>query len=114
MSAEMKALRLQRYKSRKRLNVVALMLSLMAMAFGLFWLAWILVTTVSKGLDAFDLALFTEMTPAPGRDGGMASLGVIDAVGGDAADDDDAGAVAGVCGCHLAPDPPRQRGPPGL
>ena len=38
MNAEMKALRLQRYKSRKLVNMVALMLSLMAMAFGLFWL----------------------------------------------------------------------------
>lgn len=58
---------------RRIKNGVALVLSGAATVFGLFWLAWILVTTVSKGLDAFDLALFTEMTPAPGRDGGMAN-----------------------------------------
>jgi phosphate transport system permease protein len=58
---------------RRIKNGVALVLSGAATIFGLFWLAWILVTTVSKGLDAFDLALFTEMTPAPGRDGGMAN-----------------------------------------
>jgi phosphate transport system permease protein len=58
---------------RRIKNGIALVLSGAATIFGLFWLAWILFTTVSKGLDAFDLALFTEMTPAPGREGGMAN-----------------------------------------
>ena len=34
---------------RKRINVVALTLALAAMAFGLFWLVWILVETVRLG-----------------------------------------------------------------
>lgn len=73
MSAEMKALRLQRYKSRKRLNVVALMLSLMAMAFGLFWLIWILIETVRLGVGGLAWATLTQMTPAPGDEGGLAN-----------------------------------------
>ena len=35
---------------RKRVNAVALTLSLAAMAFGLFWLIWILVETVRLGI----------------------------------------------------------------
>ncbi|MBP7501575.1 MAG: phosphate ABC transporter permease PstA [Aquabacterium sp.] len=69
----MKALRLQRYKSRKRLNVVALMLSLMAMAFGLFWLIWILIETVRLGVGGLAWATLTQMTPAPGDEGGLAN-----------------------------------------
>ncbi len=58
---------------RRIKNGIALVLSGAATLFGLFWLAWILWTTVSKGVAAFDLSLFTEMTPAPGREGGMAN-----------------------------------------
>lgn len=32
------------------------------MVFGLFWLIWILIATVTKGFDGMSLALFTEMT----------------------------------------------------
>jgi phosphate transport system permease protein len=32
---------------------------------------WILWTTLSKGLGSMNLALFTEMTPSPGSEGGM-------------------------------------------
>jgi phosphate transport system permease protein len=51
---------------RKLTNQVALTLSLAAMAFGLFWLAWILVTVLQLGIDGLSLSLFTEMTPPPG------------------------------------------------
>lgn len=55
---------------RKLTNQVALTLSLAAMAFGLFWLAWILVTVLQLGIDGLTLSLFTEMTPPPGAENG--------------------------------------------
>lgn len=72
-NAEMKALRQQRYKSRKLVNVVALVLSLMAMAFGLVWLIWILAETVRLGIGGLTWATLTQMTPAPGDEGGLAN-----------------------------------------
>ncbi|MDP2678929.1 MAG: phosphate ABC transporter permease PtsA, partial [Rhodoferax sp.] len=42
--------RLQRFRSRKRVNQLALFLSLLAMLFGLFWLFWILFDTVTLGV----------------------------------------------------------------
>ena len=68
------AARLARHKARKRVNAIALMLSLAAMAFGVFWLIWILVETVRLGIDGLALATFTEMTPAPQAEtGGLAN-----------------------------------------
>jgi phosphate transport system permease protein len=59
---------------RKRRNVVALTLALAAMAFGIFWLVWILVETVRLGLGGMSLTLFTEMTPPPQAEiGGLAN-----------------------------------------
>ena len=59
---------------RKRRNVVALTLALAAMAFGIFWLVWILVETVRLGIGGMSLSLFTEMTPAPQAEtGGLAN-----------------------------------------
>ena len=59
---------------RKLTNQVALTLSLSAMAFGLFWLAWILWTVLELGISGLSLTLFTEMTPPPGADvGGLAN-----------------------------------------
>src|SRR4029079_1147224 len=44
------------------------------MAFGLFWLVWILIETVHLGMDGLTLATFTEMTPPPQADvGGLAN-----------------------------------------
>ncbi|VFS15337.1 phosphate transporter permease subunit PtsA [Enterobacter cancerogenus] len=40
------------------------------MAFGLFWLIWILMSTITRGIDGMSLALFTEMTPPPNTAGG--------------------------------------------
>jgi len=59
------------YRRRRLTNIVALALSLAATAFGLFWLIWILWTAFSNGLAALNGALFTQMTPAPGSDGGL-------------------------------------------
>ena len=59
---------------RKLTNRVALTLSLSAMAFGLFWLAWILWTLLEHGNSGLSLTLFTEMTPPPGAEvGGLAN-----------------------------------------
>ena len=49
------------------------MLSLAAMAFGLFWLFWILWETIRLGVGGLSLATFTEMTPPPNEEGGLAN-----------------------------------------
>jgi phosphate transport system permease protein len=59
---------------RRLKNKLALTVSLGAMVFGLFWLVWILATTIELGLGGFSLSLFTQMTPPPGSDsGGLAN-----------------------------------------
>ena len=55
---------------RRQKNRAALLVSMLAMAFGLFWLIWILFSTITKGIDGMSLALFTEMTPPPNTAGG--------------------------------------------
>ncbi|MEP7282815.1 MAG: phosphate ABC transporter permease PstA [Rubrivivax sp.] len=66
--------RLAMHARRKRLNAVALILALAAMAFGLFWLIWILFETVRLGLSGLNLAVLTEMTPPPQAEtGGLAN-----------------------------------------
>lgn len=67
------AARLTRFAQRKRINKLALVLSLGAMCFGLFWLFWILWETVRLGIGGIALATFTEMTPAPNEPGGIAN-----------------------------------------
>ena len=59
------------YRRRRFTNVLALILSGVATLVGLFFLAWILWTTVSKGISALNLDLFTQMTPPPGEKGGL-------------------------------------------
>ena len=65
--------RLAKFASRKRTNQIALVLSLAAMSFGLFWLFWILWETVRLGLGGISIATFTQMTPAPNDPGGIAN-----------------------------------------
>ena len=65
--------RLVRYRQRKFVNRVALTLSLLAMAFGLFWLAWILFETIRLGVSGLNLATLTQMTPPPNDVGGLAN-----------------------------------------
>ncbi|WP_029000416.1 phosphate ABC transporter permease PstA [Azohydromonas australica] len=64
------ARRLARHRARKRNNAVALALALAAMAFGVFWLIWILWETLRLGLPALSLQVFTQMTPAPQSESG--------------------------------------------
>jgi len=73
-TAQQLAVRRSRHASRKRINAIALVLSLAAMAFGLFWLIWILIETVRLGVGGLALSLFTEMTPPPQAEtGGLAN-----------------------------------------
>jgi phosphate transport system permease protein len=68
------AAKLAKHRARKRMNVIALTLSLAAMAFGLFWLAWILFETIRLGVGGLALSVFTEMTPPPQAEtGGLAN-----------------------------------------
>ncbi|HVL09182.1 MAG TPA: phosphate ABC transporter permease PstA [Burkholderiaceae bacterium] len=64
------AMRTRLQARRRNINRVALSLSIAAMLFGLFWLAWILWTTISLGIGGLSLDLFTKMTPAPNTAGG--------------------------------------------
>ena len=66
--------KLARHRARKRVNVIALTLSLLAMGFGLFWLAWILFETVRLGFGGLALSVLTQMTPPPmAETGGLAN-----------------------------------------
>jgi len=61
------------YARRKRVNIVALTLSMGAMAFGLFWLFWILWETFRLGIGGMTIATLTQMTPPPNETGGIAN-----------------------------------------
>ena len=62
------------YRARKRFNVLLLALASLALAFGLFWLVWILGTLLYEGGHALARAtLYYQMTPPPGADGGLAN-----------------------------------------
>lgn len=58
------------YRRRRFFNMFNLSMAVLMTAFGLFWVAWILWTTLRYGLPAMNLALFTQDTPAPGAAGG--------------------------------------------
>ena len=73
MNAVMQGARRAKFARRKRVNQFALVLSLAAMVFGLFWLFWILWETIRLGIGGLTLATFTEMTPAPNEEGGIAN-----------------------------------------
>jgi phosphate transport system permease protein len=74
------AAKLRQHRQRKVVNAIALTLSLGAMGFGLFWLAWILFETIRLGIGGLSLAVFTEMTPPPQADSG----GLLNAIVGSA------------------------------
>lgn len=58
------------YKSRLRANSIGMILSMSAMAVGMFALFWILSILLLKGFSAIDLNMFTASTPGPGSEGG--------------------------------------------
>ncbi len=61
------------YRKRAVINRLAIVLSCAAALFGLFFLAWILWTTISKGIGGINIALFTQSTPPPQEAGGLAN-----------------------------------------
>jgi phosphate transport system permease protein len=69
--AELVEQRERMYLVRNRVNRIALALSLMAMAFGVFWLVWILWSTLRLGVGGLTWAALTQMTPAPIDPGGL-------------------------------------------
>lgn len=72
--------KLRLHRRRKVVNAIALTLSLGAMGFGLFWLAWILFETIRLGIGGLSAAVFTEMTPPPQAETG----GLLNAIAGSA------------------------------
>src|SRR5580693_3505609 len=62
---------MNRYARRRLHNRVVLALSIGATVIGLGWLVLILGALVYQGLSGLSLAVFTEMTPPPGADGGL-------------------------------------------
>jgi phosphate transport system permease protein len=61
------------YRRRRLINGFNLFVSMLTVAFGLFWLAWILWTLVDNGLHAINLTIFMQSTPPPGSNGGLAN-----------------------------------------
>jgi len=61
------------YRKRLFVNRFNLVMSLATMAFGMFFLLWILGVLFWQGFTALSPTLFTEMTPPPGSAGGLAN-----------------------------------------
>jgi phosphate transport system permease protein len=72
-AAELTAVRQANFDKRKRLNTLALTLSMAAMLFGVFWLVWILWETIRLGVGGLSVTLFTQMTPPPNEEGGISN-----------------------------------------
>ncbi|SUB23671.1 phosphate transport system permease protein PstA [Avibacterium avium] len=60
-----------RFKQRKCINNLMIGVAILAVIFGLFWLSWIIITLIIKGIPAFSFELFLEKTPGPGEKGGL-------------------------------------------
>ena len=61
------------YRRRRRMNKLMMSLSAVALAFGLFWLLWIIGVLLWEGAAALRPSLFTQATPPPGGDGGLSN-----------------------------------------
>lgn len=74
IAASLDPRRMAMHRRRKLVNVIALALALAAMAFGVFWLIWILIETVRLGVGGLAVQVFTESTPPPQAEtGGLAN-----------------------------------------
>ena len=62
-----------RYQKRLIVNRFALLLALSAMAIGMAFLLWILYVLVLRGFGGLNFAVFSQMTPPPGSEGGLAN-----------------------------------------
>jgi phosphate transport system permease protein len=61
---------MDRYAHRRLRNAIVVALSIGSTVLGLGWLALILGSLLYQGLSGLSLAVFTEMTPPPGDNGG--------------------------------------------
>jgi phosphate transport system permease protein len=61
------------YRRRLFFNRFNLVMSLATMAFGMFFLLWILGVLFYQGFTSLSPTLFTQMTPPPGSAGGLAN-----------------------------------------
>ncbi|MDR2880686.1 MAG: phosphate ABC transporter permease PstA [Azoarcus sp.] len=68
------AQRQPRFSRRKWFNRLAITLSMCAMLFGVFWLAWILWETVTIGISSLSISMLTESTPPAGEEVGIGGL----------------------------------------
>ena len=81
---------MRKFRRRRIVNNIVFLFSVLSTVFGLFWLFWILATTVINGFSAMSPALITKMTPPPGEDGGILNalygsflmIGIATAIGG--------------------------------
>jgi phosphate transport system permease protein len=62
-----------RYARRRIANALVIGASVLATGFGLLWLVLVLWTLVENGISALTPALFTQTTPPPGSNGGLAN-----------------------------------------
>ncbi len=62
---------MDRYRWRRLRNTIVIGLSVSATLLGLGWLALILGSLVYEGVSGLSPAVFTQMTPPPGSDGGL-------------------------------------------
>lgn len=61
-----------KYARRRLFNIMGLIFAICAMTFGLFWLGWILIDLVRKGMEAMiTMPIFTADTPPPNAVGGL-------------------------------------------
>ena len=61
------------YRRRLLVNRFNLVMSFLAMAFGMTFLLWILAVLAIEGFSALGPTLFTQTTPPPGSSGGLAN-----------------------------------------
>lgn len=59
------------YRRRQAVSRFNLLMSLLTMVFGLFWLGWIVFTLVVEGAQGLSSSLFVLDTPPPGVEGGL-------------------------------------------
>lgn len=63
--------KINKFTKRKYINNIAMLVSFMAMLFGIFWLVWILWETITLGFGGLNIAFFSENTPPPNETGGL-------------------------------------------
>ena len=61
------------YQRRRLTNLLSLSLSAVATGIALLFLFWILWTLLRNGLPYLELSTFTQSTPPPGSQGGLAN-----------------------------------------